>query len=100
MIYTYIYIYIQEIDSLLDILCNNYNQYWIDSYRINLIKTLILENELDPWLLNEKYHTTFDNIKYFDKYNSIYSIWTKHILYKRLLNDTRSNNIFNKILFR
>jgi hypothetical protein len=72
--------------------------------KVDEIKILIIEYELDPWLLNNNKQTSFDVIDlhiYPDLYNDIYSIWTKYILHKRLLNNNynKNNNIFNIIKY-
>ena len=67
------------------------------------IHFFILENGLDPWLLNKKNQTPFDLLDtHCTTYNQLFNLWSKQIFCKFLFNvnsttTSTSSSIFDKL---
>ena len=84
--------------------CLQYSEYYETSQfyeeerlqHLKLLKTLLSEYKLDPWLLNSNNETPFDLLGGFmhsDTYYSLLDIWTKSIYQEILLDDSINTNI-------
>lgn len=109
---TNINIFIKKYDgnSLLHVVCNKYNEILnnleseYENYEkivlqiFNEIKMLILEYDLDPWLLNKIGKTPLDLIdssKYNETYILLHNLWSIKILKTKIYNNY---NIFGKLI--